>query len=294
MRILPVVFLVAAAGAAGPGDAFLGRWDLTVTQGETQYASWLEVTRANDGKLAARMVGRSGSVHPVEVRLEGDELVFETYRGRVSGDRLQGTATDRQGRALQWTGVKVVRPPAPKSEPRWGQPVQLFNGRDLTGWTFRTPRGKGCWMVENGAIVNKPPCPDLLTERKFRDFKLHIEYNLDPKSNSGVYLRGRYEVQIADTGPRDLDSHGVGGLYGFLAPKVKAAKSAGEWQAFDITLAGYQVTVQLNGTTIIDREEIPGITGAALDSHEAEPGPLMLQGDHGRVQFRNIVITPAR
>jgi hypothetical protein len=238
------------------------------------------------------MVGRSGSVRPVEVRRDGGELIFASYRGRVAGDRLEGTGTDRQGNPVKWVGVKVVRPPAPKGEPRWGRPITLFNGKDLTGWTFRTPRGKDCWVAENGVIVNRPPCPDLLTEQRFRDFKLHIEYNLDPKSNSGIYLRGRYEVQIADQGPRELDSHGVGGLYGFLAPKVKAAKPAGEWQAFDITLVGYHVTVKLNGTTIIENEEIPGITGAALDSRETEPGPIMLQGDHGRVQFRNITITP--
>jgi hypothetical protein len=289
---LLIFALAVAAGAAGPEEAFLGRWDLTVTAGAAEYASWLEVTRAPDGKLAARMVGRSGSVRPVEVRRDGGELIFASYRGRVAGDRLEGTGTDRQGNPVKWVGVKVVRPPAPKGEPRWGRPITLFNGKDLTGWTFRTPRGKDCWVAENGVIVNRPPCPDLLTEQRFRDFKLHIEYNLDPKSNSGIYLRGRYEVQIADQGPRELDSHGVGGLYGFLAPKVKAAKPPGEWQAFDITLVGYHVTVKLNGTTIIENEEIPGITGAALDSRETEPGPIMLQGDHGRVQFRNITITP--
>ena len=288
--LLGVVCLVVAAQV---GDGFLGRWDLTVTAGSTEYPSWLEVTRA-DGKLAARMVGRSGSVQPVEVKIEGDEIVFGSFRGRLAGGRLGGTGTDRQAREVKWVGVRVVRPPAAQKEPAWGRPVTLFKGKDLGGWTFKDPRGKECWMVADGALVNKPPCPNILTEQKFRDFKLHVEYNLDAKSNSGVYLRGRYEVQIADSGARELDSHGVGGVYGFLAPKLAAAKPAGEWQAFDITLVGYQVTVVFNGKTIIEREEIPGITGAALDSRESEPGPIMLQGDHGRVQFRNIVITPAR
>ena len=278
--------------AAEPGDGFLGRWGLTVTAGSTEYPSWLEVSRV-EGKLAARMVGRSGSVHPVEAKLAGEELEVESYQLRVVGGKIEGTGKDRQGSPVRVVGVRVVRPPAPRGEPRWGKPLTLFNGKDLTGWTPRDPKGKQCWVAQGGVLVNIPKCPDLLTERKFRDFKLHVEYNLDPKSNSGIFLRGRYEVQIADQGPRELDSHGVGGVYGFLTPKLKAAKPAGEWQAFDITLVGYHVTVALNGQTIIERQEIPGITGAALDSRETEPGPIMLQGDHGRVQFRNIVITPA-
>jgi hypothetical protein len=284
--VLTATLLALAAGV-------VGRWDLTVTQGTNEYASWLEIAQ-QDGKYAARLVGRSGSVRAVDIKVNGDEIEFESYRGRLAGGRLEGVGRDREGREVKWTGMRVVRPPAPAREPQWGQPIPLFNGKDLTGWTSRDPRGRECWVAQNGLLVNIPKCPNLFTERKFRDFKLHLEYNLDPKSNSGVYLRGRYEVQIADQGPRELDSHGVGGLYGFLTPKLKAAKPAGEWQSFDITLVGYHVTVVFNGKTIIDREEIPGITGAALDSSETEPGPIMLQGDHGRVQFRNIVITPAR
>ena len=154
--------------------------------------------------------------------------------------------------------------------PRWGAPVSLFNGRDLKGWSFKNPRGSECWSVADGLLVNAPPCPNIFSEQKFRDFKVHVEYNLDAHSNSGIYLRGRYEVQIEDQGPRELDSHGVGAIYGFIAPAAKAAKNAGEWQAFDITLVGYRVTVVLNGTTIIDNREIDGITGGALDSSESE------------------------
>jgi len=293
--------------AAGPGDVFLGRWDLTVTAGETRHASWLEVTRDADA-LKGRFVGRSGSVRPAEVTLAGDEIRFaprpagrpkpdlppEAYRARLAGGKLEGSGANNRGEAVTFVGVKLVRPPAPQRPPRWGAPITLFNGRDLDGWDFRSPRGRECWSVASGEIVNQTPCPDLLTRQKFRDFQLHIEYNLDPGSNSGVYLRGRYEVQIDDAGPRELEPYGVGAIYGFLAPAVKAAKPAGEWQAFDITFVGYHVTVALNGKTLIDNKEIDGITGAALDAEESEPGPILLQGDHGRVRFRNIVIRPAR
>jgi hypothetical protein len=84
------------------------------------------------------------------------------------------------------------------------------------------------------------------------------------------------------------------GVYGFLTPNQMAANPAGEWQIFDITLVGRKVTVVANGKTVICDQIIPGITGGALDSKEGEPGPIFLQGDHGPVEYRNIVITPAK
>ncbi|HYM10263.1 MAG TPA: DUF1080 domain-containing protein [Bryobacterales bacterium] len=303
---LPLVFLFLASAvwAAPPGDEFLGRWDLTVTAGSRQYPSWLEVTRSG-GSLNGRFVGGGGSVRPARVELSGGEIRFspehqgrnkvaatESYTGRLADGKLEGTGMSSQGRELRWTGVRAIRPATPERAPRWGKPVSLLTGNDLSGWTFKDPRGRECWSFSGGVLVNAPPCPDTYTLQRFRDFKLHVEYNLDAKSNSGVYLRGRYEVQIEDQGPRELESHGVGAIYGFLTPSVKAARKAGEWQTFDITLIGYRVTVVFNGKTTIDNQEIPGITGGAIDSDEAAPGPIMLQGDHGRVQFRNILLTP--
>jgi Domain of Unknown Function (DUF1080) len=110
--------------------------------------------------------------------------------------------------------------------------------------------------------------------------------------NSGVYLRGRYEVQIEDNFGEEPDSHNIGGIYGFLMPIKNAAKESGEWQTLEVTLVGRAVTVVLNGEQVIDRQAIPGITGGALDSHEGEPGPIMLQGDHGVVEFRRVTLIP--
>jgi hypothetical protein len=147
----------------------------------------------------------------------------------------------------------------------------------------------------NLAVVDPKDNADLVSERSFQDMKLHIEFNVDPKSNSGVYLRGRYEIQILDNpdAKMALDSHGCGGVYSRIAPNRDATKPAGEWQVYDITMVGRQITVVLNGQTIV-QGEVEGITGGALDPYEGEPGPLMLQGDHGKVRFRNIVVTPAR
>src|SRR2546425_1271162 len=124
-------------------------------------------------------------------------------------------------------------------------------------------------------------------------FQAHLEFNVEPHSNSGVYLRGRYEIQILDDPSKVTEEHGCGALYSRIAPKLDATRPAGEWQTFDITLVGRSLTVVLNGKTIIDGGQVDGITGGAINPFEGEPGPLMLQGDHGKVRFRNIVVTPA-
>lgn len=123
---------------------------------------------------------------------------------------------------------------------------------------------------------------------------MHIEFRYPKESNSGVYLRGRYEVQVSDSkGMPPLKDY-LGAIYGFIAPLEMVAKEPGEWQTFDITLVGRLVTLVGNGKQIIYKQEIPGITGGAMDSNEAELGPIMIQGDHGPVEYRNIILTPAK
>jgi len=308
-RVLALCLLAAAWPVGGQDQgahAILGRWDLTIGGSGAAYPSWLEVARAADGRLTGRFVGRFGSVRPMpKIEFKDGDLHFSlppqyekrkddlTFKGRLSGDRLEGTTVGEDGKTLGWTGARApdLRPAAGIN---WGQPVRLFNGRDLTGWRPREELKKGCWSVEGQTLTNHPPCVDLLTEQKFKDFKLSLEFKLVEKSNSGVYLRGRYEAQIEDNFGQEPESHKVGGVYGFLTPTANAAKKAGEWQTYEITLVGRQVTVALNGRTVVDRQEIPGITGGALDSDEGAPGPIMLQGDHGKVWFRNLVLTPAK
>lgn len=161
-------------------------------------------------------------------------------------------------------------------------------GKDLTGWKARGLQNG--WKVERGMLVNTMPSSDLYTEERFRDFELHYEYNVPKDSNSGMYLRGRYEVQIVDDYGSPPSVHGTGAIYGRIAPKVNAARPAGEWQRADVRLVGTRVTVTLNGKRVIENQEIPGPTGAALDDKVDEPGPILLQGDHGPVMFRNIRI----
>lgn len=191
--------------------------------------------------------------------------------------------------ALLAGGTVAVRGDNPASTPK----DSLFNGKDLTGWKLRHPQGRNGWKAVDGVLVNTPPSSDLVTEEKFKDFRLNLEYRIPPGSNSGIYLRGRYEIQVHDDyGKTALTRHMNGAIYGRIAPTENAARPAGEWQSLEATLVGRRVTVVLNGKKIIDNQVIEGPTGGALDDREEEPGPLMLQGDHGPVEYRNITITP--
>ena len=286
-------------------EAFLGRWDLTLKAPDREYPSWLEL-REDNGQLKAEMVGRWGNARPLpSVELSNGHLKFVSpkeeedskadlvFEGTLNGKTLSGTLTGPDGKTWQWTSRRA---PALKrtSLPNWGSPIPLFNGKDLTGWHEDKPGASPVWRVENGLLVRPDRGPELINSSKFEDFKIHVEFNCGPMSNSGVYLRGRYEVQIETDSASDPPSQRMGGVYGFLAPLPEPARKPGEWQTYDITLIGRVVTVVLNGQTIIDNKEIPGITGGALDSHEELPGPIYLQGsEKGRVMFRNILITPA-
>jgi hypothetical protein len=293
---------------ANPSDsvtAFLGRWDLTLKAPDREYPSWLELSEEK-GQLKAEMVGRWGNARPLpkveitnghlkfvspkEEEERKDDMVFE---GTLSGNRLSGTTPGPDGTVWTWSGARA---PSLKriGTPKWGKPISLFNGKDLSGWTMSKSSAAAVWKVENGDLISPGEGPELIGDAKFEDFKLHVEFNCGPNSNSGVYLRGRYEVQIEVESAGEPPSHHTGGVYGFLAPTPELPRKVGEWQSFDITLIGRTVTVAQNGQTVINSKEIPGITGGALDSHEGLPGPIYLQGsEKGQVAFRNIVITPA-
>lgn len=284
--------------------SFLGRWDLTLKAPDREYPSWLEL-REESGQLQARMVGRWGHarllpkvallnghltfVSPKEEEDRPEDMVFE---GTLVGEKLSGTLNGLNGVTWTWTGQRA---PALKrsSTPKWGKSIKMFNGKDLTGWKMSGPSTL-VWKVENGTLVSPGEGPELISESKFEDFKLHAEFKCGPDSNSGIYLRGRYEVQVETDSINEPPDQRMGAVYGFLAATPEQPRRPGEWQSYDITFVGRWVTVVQNGVTIIDNKEIPGITGGALDSHEELPGPIYLQGtEKGHVIFRNIVITPA-
>jgi len=291
---------------ANSDQAFLGRWDLTLKTPQKEAPSWLEITQEG-GQFHARFTSRWGNPRPLpKVEISGGHILFVSpkeeedrkddmvFQGKLSGDKLMGTTTGPDGTQWTWTAVSAPKL-ARKSAPEWGKPVSLFNGKDLTGWTMSDPNASAKWTVVNGTLVTPGRGPELISTAKFTDFKLHVEFNCGHGANSGVYLRGRYEVQIEDDPQPEGPTMRTGGVYGFLAPSPEPPRRPGEWQTYDITLVGREITLVLNGQTIIDKQEIPGITGGALDSHEGLPGPIYLQGSEaGYVAFRNITITPAK
>jgi hypothetical protein len=280
-----------------------GRWDTTVKGLDREYASWFEIKDEN-GELTGRFVGIEGSARPLkEVRFNGKELYFRlppqfekhtedlVFKGKFEYGKIVGETNDSEG---NW--IDFIAFPAPKLKYRevdWGEPVNLIQD-DLSNWKLRFSTESSGWKVEGGVLSNEPPSVDIITKEKFSDFKLHAEFRVPMNGNSGIYLRGRYEVQIADDYERELCDRSTGSIYGYLKPSRRMTKPVGEWNTYDIILIGRWVTIVFNGETVIDRQEIPGLTGGALDPSEGEPGPLMLQGDHKAVEYRNLILTPSK
>ena len=281
-----------------------GRWDIVIhNMNGKELPSWLEVIHSGRGTLVGRFVYAFGSARPVaHIKPANGKYTFSIpiqwepgtsdmeFEFTYSDDKLAGTMLYTDGKKYNWDAVRA--PSLQRvAEPSWGEPVSLFNGRNLEGWHAI---GANQWLAEEGVLRSSKSGSNLVTDKTFTDFKLHIEFRYPKGSNSGVYLRGRYEVQIEDNYGLDPLIDRFSAIYGFLPPNEMTAKEPGQWQTYDITLVGRTVTVVANGKTVICNAVIPGITGGALDSKEGEPGPLLIQGDHGPVEFRNIILTPAR
>lgn len=283
----------------------IGRWDITVDEDGKQLPSWLEVKLSGTRTLVGYFVSSSGSARPVaKVNFDNGKFDFTippqwekgeqdfVIKGELTGAGIEGTIVTSEGKEYKWKGVKA---PYLKrtAAPVWDKPINLFNGKDLSGW--KAVGNTNQWEVKNGILTSPHSGANLISEKTFNDFKLHVEFRYQKGSNSGVYLRGRYEVQIEDS-PKDTHPSSVlfSGVYGFLTPSEIEALGPDQWQSYDITLVGRMVTVVVNGKTVINNQEIPGITGGALDSNEGAPGPIYFQGDHGPIEFRKVIITPAR
>uniref|UniRef100_Q01TF3 3-keto-alpha-glucoside-1,2-lyase/3-keto-2-hydroxy-glucal hydratase domain-containing protein n=1 Tax=Solibacter usitatus (strain Ellin6076) TaxID=234267 RepID=Q01TF3_SOLUE len=296
------------------GTPFAGRWDITVTPQASAdgapknpaqlqpYPDWLEVVEQS-GKFDVRVQPRAGSVHPVnEVKLAGSKLLLVispaakgpavTWELEVKNNRLTGVQKRGEAVAAQIAGVRA---PALKGKPpkAWTDPEPLFNGKDLTGWEAFPAGAVNHWVAQDGVLVDTDHGASLKTTRTFNDFKLHIEFNCPDGGNSGIYLRGRDEIQVAYEKPGVEDKfHDMGAVYGFVAPTAEVPRTPGTWESFDVTLIGRYVTIVRNGVKTVDNQEIAGPSGGALDANEAEPGPFYLQGDHtGNMKYRNIMIS---
>lgn len=321
---IPISPLLCAASDPNP---FVGRWALDLPAG----IGWLEV-REEAGYLDGDLLWRWGSVQPVaSMLMDGEALVFTRTRTVVrhqgsaqhpgrshvvtdgfflqpNANGLTGFASiaNRDATAYERIEISATRlPPLPVppnlKEIRFGEAIHLFNGRDLVGWRLLSPNARDGWKAIDGALVNVGPLSqgtaagrfgNIRTEEEFGDFHLSCEVNVPPDSNSGIFLRGDYEVQILDSYGEPPNSHHMGAIYSRITPAVAAEKEPGHWQRFDIFLVDRHVTVILNGTTVIDNAPLLGVTGGALRSTGLEPGPIYLQGDHGPVAFRHLLLRP--
>ena len=311
-------------------EPFLGRWALKLDYGSSS-AGWFDI-RNEDGYLDADVLWRWGSVYPADfVFIVGDQLFITKGRRIVREKDAEGRPV-KTGHLIFWfsaqvkedgtligsanfpgqdglsfenvsfTGKKIPDLPVTPdlSKVKYGKSVKLFNGKDLTGWELIEKGAANGWKAEKGVLVNNPVQKEgehiaygnLRTTQTFKDFNIKLEVNVPEGSNSGVYLRGIYEVQVMDSYGHDLDPHNMGALYSRITPSEAAEKPAGEWQDMDITLYKRHLTVVLNGKKIIDNQPVLGVTGGAMTSDEFSPGPIFLQGDHGKVSYRNIVLTP--
>jgi Domain of Unknown Function (DUF1080) len=318
MKILVVTTLATALAttvSAQDIKQFLGRWDMTATPATGQpYPQWMELTE-NGGKIEGRVQPRGGAWRPIEnahmdsgklivvlgQAAPGSELDWELTspsQGKLTGIEKRG---DADGPSLAGVKAPSLDRPMPR---KWTKPSPLFDGKDLTGWEPIGNVENNKWVARNGELVNDNPevpgqkvhgAANIMTTQKFQDFKLHIEVNCPEGGNSGIYLRGRYEVQVGTEGGK-FPTHEMGAIYSWYPPPTGSENGLGKWTSFDITLVGRHVTVLRDGKMYHDNVEIPGPTGGALDSNEAEPGPFYLQGDHhGVIAYRNITVSvPAK
>lgn len=282
-------------------SSFVGSWDLTVHRPSGDFPSWFEISDSN-GSIEGRYVGIWGSARPIlSIQLDGDSLEFalpsqyegiETdlvFRLTADGDTCLGSATIWDDEPYKVTGARA--PSMVRNSHRIeGEPIDLL-AAGLGGFAARWLDKDFNWTMINGVLVNGAVGTDLITTTLYTDFRLEAEYTYPSGSNSGIYLRGRYEFQILDDFGSAPSVGSSAAIYGFFAPSENAVKPSEEWNSAVIELVGRSVSVSLNGKKVLE-EQIPGITGGAMDSNEGEPGPILLQGDHGPVSFRKLVLTP--
>lgn len=328
MKKINLILIVAAllavfnSNAQNSKNDFYGMWTIDIEGGSV---GWLQV-HENEGFLDAELLWQGGSVVPVShvyfvddnnliVTRTGERrksdtrthVITQTFSFKRKGDKFTGilTQASRDGMSASETKFKGWKLPdvgeAPDlSKVKYGEAIQIFNGKDLTGWKLINPKQANGFKVVDGVLVNDPVNKEgqrvnfgnLRTEKEFEDFNIKLEVNVPEHSNSGVYLRGMYEIQVVDSYGKELDPHNMGALYSRLKPTEAAEKKGGEWQTMDITLCKRHVTVILNGKKIIDNQPVFGPTGGAMSADVFKAGPIYLQGDHGTVSYRNMVLTP--
>jgi Domain of Unknown Function (DUF1080) len=309
--VLIAVCAIGCCAASIDDQKFNGRWDISVNGAPAQRAWWLEVSGAGTSTLKGKFVGSPvGLLDEIpKLSISDGELRFALdsryrrehqqekglYWARFEDGKLKGTfeIEGDPSSYLEWIGVRAPVLPD-KDDGTWkkGEPVVLFDGRDLSGWQPLGPIRPAQWTVKDSILTNSPSAQNLISEKKFFNFSMDVEYRIGPRSNSGIALRGRYEVQLVDDADKPPSNRGSAAILSRIPPTLNASKPAGEWQTLSIRLIGRQVTVVHNGVRVIDKQIIDGPTAIALDANESDPGPILLQGDRGLIEFRKIIVYP--
>lgn len=307
-------------------SVFDGSWAFELPDGNP---AWLMV-KAGDSGPEASLLWSVGSARPVkDVKIEDGILTFTRkvqWKPFGKADDVRVTNGEFTGELMKNGSLKLATvqhsernpgeeeelklfgkkmPPMPSapdlSEVRFGEPVVIFNGKDLSGWKISNPEKKNGWRAEGGVLVNETPKTDfgaygeygnLVTEELYEDFRLTLEYNVPAGGNSGVYLRGMYEAQVVDRDSRMQGIQGPGAIFGRIVPTENAGNPGGEWNKYVLTLVDRHVTVELNGKKVIDNAPLEGCTGGGLSADDTAPGPIFLQGDHTNVRYRSLVLEP--
>jgi hypothetical protein len=318
-----VLLTIASMAVAQSHESFIGRWALDIPYDPLQPwggAGWLSI-EDNGGGLEGTLLWRTGGISQLTSVAVDDEILTiargrsgtDTISATVSRDTMKLTRTipakdGRESTQQQFTGRRLAPiPPRPDlSKARRGKAVTLFNGVNLDGWKIIGANGRipqndspNAWSVNDGILENNPVQPEgkhiyfanLCTVDEFKDFNISLEVYIAEGNNSGVYLRGLYEVQIGDTYGKEASSGSMGAVYGRITP-IRTGEKPNQWHTYDITLLDRHVTVIINGKTFIDNQPLVGCTGGAISSDEYNPGPIYLQGDHTEIKYRNIVLTP--
>jgi hypothetical protein len=297
-------------------NPLVGRWAMSLPD---SYPVWLRI----DADTTAQLLWGVGSAKPIEINaFENDQIVlFRVFGWRPYGMQdvysvkspmmlaynengtvnltVQYTFEDEQS-TLTLTGKKMPPlPPRPDLKTvEFGKPIDLLaNG--IEDWKLTNPNKTNGWRIEDGILINETPKKDfgaygnygnLRTVDEFMDFELKAEYNVPKGGNSGVYLRGTYEVQVVDRDSPMQGIQGPGAVFGRIKPTSNNANEGGEWNTYRLLLVDRHITVELNGKTVIDNQPLEGCTGGGINADDTVPGPIFLQGDHTSVMYRNMVL----
>jgi len=329
-----LAFLLAALPlfAQPSADHYMGDWQGEVSVNNETRRVGVYMIPLGEGKYEARLVSDFLQRGPYLYRLKGeirngqvkfmDDIPFDVTRvfgttgnGVVLNAALwSGTSTDGEARGtiagrthgtFEWKQTRRISPELGKAPPVGA--IVLFDGKNLDQWRHREEGKPVKWKVLPEGVMEVSG-GDFLSGEKFLDERVHLEFRLpymraafgQGRANSGVYVQGRYEVQVLDSYGLEGQDNECGGIYTVSRPRVNMCAPPLQWQSYDITFtaarfdaagkktARARITVVHNGVGVQDNTELPGVTGGALNDRENEPGGLLLQ-DHGNpVQFRNI------